>query len=235
MDKASSEDLSVERLPGFGNVVHGAEMDAADGSFFSWQLDDLEAVAGGSGVGVAGNDLQAIFNRLVQRDGRLQSSAFTADHLGNGVKGGTYDTGDRRLVCYDGSAGCEADRGQRLLNDLDLGHVVLFLDEVEPPLYVHESASSDAVFLLNLCAANPQQSSDAIGPDTLVKDRRNIIEAEAELAECNDSMQTLKLRGIIRPVAAELVNVGWHEQTGGVPMPQHPMGYLPDLRESSDG
>ena len=48
-------------------------------------------------------------------------------------------------------------------------------------------------------------------------------------------MQTLKLRGIIGSVAAESVNVGWHEQTCGVPMPQHSVGHLPDLRESSDG
>lgn len=210
-------------------------MDAADGIFNSGQLDDFEAVAGGSRVGVAGDDLQAVFNRLVQRDWRLQSSTLIADDLGNGVKGGTHDTRDLRLVCYDRSAGCEADRGQGLLNDLDLGHVILFLDEMEPPLHVYESASSDPVFLLNLCATNPQQSSDAIGFDALVKNRRNVVKAEAQLAQGNDSMQTLKLRGIIGSVAGEPVNVGWHEQTCGVPMPQHPMGHLPDLRKSSDG
>ena len=75
------------------------------------------------------------------------------------------------MVCYDRAAGCEADSGQGLLTDLDLGHVVLFLDEMEPPLHVYESASSDPVFLLNLRAANPQQSSDAIGLDALVKNR----------------------------------------------------------------
>ncbi len=210
-------------------------MDAANGLFNSGQLNDLEAVAGGSRVGVAGDDLQAVFNRLVQRDWRLQSSTLTADDPGYGVKGGPHDTCDFGLVCYDRAAGCEADSGQGLLNDLDLGHLVLFLDEMEPPLHVDEAVSSDPVFLLNLCPANPQQGCDAIGLDPLVKNRRNVVQAEPELAQCNDSMQTLKLRGIIGSVTAELVNVGWHEQTCGVPMPQHPVGHLPDLREGSDG
>lgn len=191
MDKPTSEYLRVESLPAFGNVVHGAEMDAADGIFHSGQFHNLEAVACRSRVGVAGDYLQAVLNRLVQRDRRLQSSTLIADDPGNSVKGRAHDTCDLRLVCYDSTAGGEPDSGQGLLNDLDLGHVVLFLDEVEPPL--------------------------------------------TELAQCNDPMQTLKLGRIVGSVAAEPVHVCWHEQACGIPMPQHPMGHLPDLRESSDG
>ncbi len=186
-------------------------MDAADGFFNSGQFDDLDAVAGWFCVGVAGDDVQAVLNHLVQRDWRLQCSTLIADDLGNGVEGRTHDTCDLRLACYDRLAGGEADSGQGLLNDLDLGHVVLFLDEMEPPLHIDESASSDPVFLLHLCAANLQQSCYAIGPRALVKNRRNVAKAEAELAQGNDLMQALELRWIVGPVAAELVHVGWHE------------------------
>lgn len=210
-------------------------MDAADGSFYSGQFDDLEAVTCGSRVGVAGNDLQAIFNGLVLRDRRRQSPTLIADDLGDSVKGGTHDTCDLSLVHYDRASGCEAGSGQRLLDNLDLGHVVLFLDEMEPPLHVNESGRGDLMLLLNLCAANTQQGRDAISLDAMVKNRRDVVETETELAQCNDPMQTLKLRRIIGSVAAELVHVRWHEQPGSIPMPKHAMGHLPDLRESSDG
>lgn len=94
------------------------------------------------------------------------------------------------------------------------------------------AARSDPVFLLDLCAANTQQSCDAIRIDSVVKNRRDVVKTEAELAQCNDPMQTLKLRGIIGSVAAELVHVSWHEKTCGVPMPQHPIGHLADLRKA---
>jgi len=113
--------------------------------------------------------------------------------------------------------------------------VILFLDELQSPLHVNKPGGSDSVFLLHFCPANPQQSRDSFGLNATVKDRRNVVKTEAELPQRNDSMQTLKLRRIIGPVTTELVHVGWHQQTRSVPMPQHPMGYLPDLRESSNG
>lgn len=235
MDKPPREYFSVESLPALGNVVHGAQMDPANSSFRGGKFDDLEAFICGSPIGVAGNDLQALFNGLVLRDRRCQNPTLIADDLGNSVKGGAHDIGDLRLVCYDRAAGCETDGGQGFLDNLDLGHVILFLDEVEPPLHVKETASSDLMFLLHLCAADPQQSCDAISLDALVKNRRNVIETETKLAQGNDSMQTLKLRRIIGSVAAVLVHVSWHEQTCGIPMPKHAVGHLPDLRESSDG
>lgn len=210
-------------------------MDAADSSFGGGQLDDLEAVPSGSGVGVAGDDLQAVFNRLVLCDRRRQRPALITDDPRDGVKSRTDDTCDLRLICDDCAAGGEAHRWQGLLNDLDLGHVVFFLDELEPPLHVDESASSDPVFLLDLSAANTQQSGDAIRINSAVKNRRDVVKTETELAQCDDTMQTLKLRGVVGAVAAELVHMSRNEQTRGVPMPQHPMGHLADLREGSDG
>lgn len=235
MNKPSSKYLSVDRLPAFGDVIHGTEMDATHGRISSGQVDNFEAIADGPVVGVAGDDLQTGFNRLVLCDRRRQRPALIADDLGNGIERGTHHACDLRLICDDYPAGGQADSGQRLLNDLYLGHVVLLLDKLEPPFHVNESVSSDAVFLLDLSASDTQQSGDAIRVDSALKNRRDVVETEAQLPQCNDPMQALKLRGIVGTVAAALVDVSWYEQTSGVPMPQHPVGHLADLREGSYG
>jgi len=48
VNKPSSKYLSVDRLPAFGDVIHGTEMDAADGCFNSGQVDNFEATPDGS-------------------------------------------------------------------------------------------------------------------------------------------------------------------------------------------
>src|SRR5690606_5688778 len=109
------------------------------------------------------------------------------------------------------------------------------LDEVEPPFHVDESVCGQPVLLLHLCATNAQQGRDALRVDTLREDRRDVVEAEAELTEGDDPVQALQLRRIVRAVAAELIHVCRNEQTRGIPVPQHPVGHLTDLREGSDG
>jgi len=79
MDKPSSEDLGVDRLPAFGDAIHGTEMDAAHGCFGFGQVHGFEAIACGSVVGVASDDLQTFFSRLVLGDGRRQIPTLTAD------------------------------------------------------------------------------------------------------------------------------------------------------------
>ena len=113
--------------------------------------------------------------------------------------------------------------------------MILSLDEVEPPLDVDESCSGDPVLLLHLGTPDPQQRGDAIRIDTLIEDRGDVVETEAELTQGDDPVQTLQLPRVVPAAAAELVHVSGNEQAGGVPMPQHPMGHLTDLREGSDG
>ena len=210
-------------------------MDAADGCFSSGQVDNFEATPDGSVIGVAGDDLQTIFNRLVLCDRRRQRPTLIADDLSNGIERGTHHTCDLRLIRDDRAAGGQTDSRQGLLNDLYRGHVVLLLDKLEPPFHVNESVGSGAVFLLDLSASDTQQSGDAVRIDSAVENRRDVVETEAELPQCNDPMQAFELRGIVGAVAVVLVHMSWYEQTSGVPMPQHPMGHLADLREGSDG
>lgn len=79
VNKPSSKYLSVDRLPAFGDVIHGTEMDATHGRISSGQVDNFEAIADGPVVGVAGDDLQTFFSRLVLGDGRRQRPTLTAD------------------------------------------------------------------------------------------------------------------------------------------------------------
>ncbi|UTT52736.1 hypothetical protein NMQ05_16895 [Microbacterium maritypicum] len=158
-----------------------------------------------------------------------------ADDLGHGVEGEPDHSGDGRLVGHDRADGSEAHGGEGLVDDLDLGHVLLSLDEVETPLHVDESLRGDPMLLLDLCATDPQQGGDAFGIDAAFEDRRDIIETETQLAQGDDPVQPFQLRGIVGAVSGELVHVGGLEQAGRVPMPEHPVGHLADLRERSDG
>lgn len=109
------------------------------------------------------------------------------------------------------------------------------LDDVEAPLHVDESLRGDPMLLLDLCATDPQQGGDAFGIDAAFEDRRDVIETETQLAQGDDPVQPFQLRGIVGAVSGELVHVGGLEQAGRVPMPEHPVGHLADLRERSDG
>src|SRR5690606_3913509 len=144
----------MDRLPALGDAVHRAEMDAAHRGLGGRKLHDLEPLARGPAVRVPGDDLKPVLGRVVLRDRRRQRPLLTADDLSDGVEGRTDDTGHLWLVGDDSAACRETDGGQGLLDDLDLGHVVLALYEMETPLHVDESSGCDPVLLLNLCATD---------------------------------------------------------------------------------
>lgn len=113
--------------------------------------------------------------------------------------------------------------------------MLLLLDEVEAPFHIDESRGGEPVLLLHLGTPDAQECRDPVGVDALGEDRRDVVETEAELTQGDDPVQTLELRRIVRPVAGELDHVGGDEQPGRVPVPEHPVGHLADLRERSDG
>ena len=158
-----------------------------------------------------------------------------SQECGNTVEERPDDARDLGLFGHHGAAGSEPKGRKWFFNDLDLGHGIFLFNEVEPALDVDEPCGRYPRLFRDLCPPQAQQVSDPARAHPGREHRGNIVQAEAQGTQGHNPVQPFKLGRIVGAVAAELIHVGGHEQAGGVPVPQHAVGYLADLRERSNG
>ncbi len=217
-DISTREQVRMKRLPAVGDTLHRTEMNPTDRYPHRWHFDDLEPCKRFAVVYVPGRDLHTFFHRFVQRHRGIQRAGNIADDLGNVVEHrheGRFDLG---LIGNDSGASCETQRGQRLFDEFNRGHLVLRFNEVEPSLHVNECCGSDPVLTLDLGPTDTQQLGKEAGIDPLREHGCDVLDTETQTAQRDDPMHPLELGRIIGAVTVELVHMRRYEQTDRVPM-----------------
>ncbi len=88
--------------------------------------------------------------------------------------------------------------------------------------------------LLDLGAADPQHSSELIERRLVVEELADLVEAEAEIAQRQQPVQTRELRHRVRAVPVVGVDALGTQQADLVVVPQHPRRDLAEAGKVSD-
>ncbi|GEC12229.1 hypothetical protein ANI01nite_14320 [Glutamicibacter nicotianae] len=102
-------------------------------------------------------------------------------------------------------------------------------------MHIGQPLRGEPMFGLDLRGTVLQVLSNLFRGGSLIQDQGNLFQAETQLAQGHYLMQALKLGRVVGTVAAERVYVGGLEHPGGIPVPQHAVGHLADLRKRPDG
>ena len=100
-------------------------------------------------------------------------------------------------------------------------------DPAQPVVFLGEP-------LFDLRLPQPQHSPELVERWLVVEEFADLVEAEAEIAEGQESVQATELRHAVRPVAGGGVDAVGAQQAELVVVPQHPRRDVTEASEVSD-
>ena len=76
---------------------------------------------------------------------------------------------------------------------------------------------------------------DSLGVSRIEQNLADLLEPDTEIAQAHDAREHRQLRRVVSPIPVAVVDLGRHEQSDRVVVPQHPHAHPPEGGELSNG